>query len=198
MNKIIKNNVWIVFAGLFFIACNSENEYTPKPSAYYRISFPEKNYQTFDTNILPFTFEYPVYANVVLKKNEKDLKWLDIKFPTYNGVLFISHKKLKNPGMLAAEIDTAYQLLSLHFNMSSGVNERAYTDNQNSVYVNSYMLKGNNVASTYQFWATDSLTQFMRGAFYINGRPNYDSLEPVYKFIHGDIIHFLETLRWKK
>ena len=39
--------------------------YTPKPTGYYRIPFPERAYQTFQEPGFPYSFEYPVYARVV-------------------------------------------------------------------------------------------------------------------------------------
>lgn len=198
MNKTKFVRTSCIIATIFlFVACNFESEYTPKPSTYYRISFPEKEYNLYDTTALPFTFEVPTYANIVHKRNDKDIKWFDIIYPSMNGTVFISYKQLNNKRTLAQEVDTAHQMMSVHFNMSSGIQESNYADFENKIFADSYTLKGNTIASTYQFWATDSVNHFVRGAFYINGNPNYDSLEPVYKFIQQDIIHFIETLRWK-
>ncbi len=183
---------------LLAVACNSGQNYAPKPTTYYRISLPDKSYHTYDTSALAFTFECPDDAQVVFKKDMQNVKWIDIEYPQYNGVVFISHKKLRSPATLPMEVDTAYQLLKLHFQKSSGVEEQAYNDQENRVFANTYRLKGQQIASTFQFWATDSANNFIRGAMYINNTPNYDSLEPVIKYIQSDITHMLETLRWKQ
>ena len=47
---------------LAFSACNS-NSYTPKPRGYFKIDFPEKSYQVYN-NGCPFSFEYPIYADM--------------------------------------------------------------------------------------------------------------------------------------
>ena len=60
-----------------------------------------------------------------------------------------------------------------------------------------WRLRGRNVASTYQFFATDSLHHFLRGALYINRTPNNDSLAPVLEYIQADLDHLIETLRWR-
>lgn len=109
----------------------------------------------------------------------------------------MSYKQLGGKRTIASEADTAHQMVAIHYNMASGVHEQSYHNPINNVYANTYTLKGKSVASTYQFWATDSTKHFLRGAFYINSDPNYDSLQPVYEFIHKDIIHFIETLKWK-
>ncbi|MFM2189422.1 MAG: hypothetical protein RLZZ452_1378, partial [Pseudomonadota bacterium] len=44
-------------------SCNSP--YTVgKKRGYFAIDFPDKQYQTFDQPGYPYTFEYPVYAQV--------------------------------------------------------------------------------------------------------------------------------------
>jgi hypothetical protein len=45
------------------IACNSD--YTPRKKGYFKINFPQHEYQLFDMPGYPYTFEYPVYANIV-------------------------------------------------------------------------------------------------------------------------------------
>lgn len=188
----------IVIATAIITSCsNSDGDYTPKPPAFYRITMPEKDYKLYDTNILPFTFEYPEYSNIKVKRNDKDIKYFDIIFPQFNGTVFVSYKQLGGKRTVASEVDTAHQLVSIHYNMASGVHEQSYSDDINRIYANTYTLKGKSIASTYQFWATDSTNHFIRGAFYINSNPNYDSLQPVCEFIHKDIVHFIETLKWK-
>ena len=197
--NIILGIVVLATCGTMASCGNSEGDYTPKPPTFYRITLPEKGYATMDTAILPFTFEYPLYSTLNIKRNEKDIKWFDIVFPQFNGTVFISYKSLDGgKRTLATETDTAHQMVAMHYNMASGVHEQGYTDTDNDVYANTYTLKGKSIASTYQFWATDSTNHFVRGAFYINGNPNYDSLQPVYEFIHDDIIHFIESIRWRK
>ena len=44
-------------------ACNSD--YTIKPRGYFKIEFPQKAYQKFDNPAYPYSFEYPVYAEIL-------------------------------------------------------------------------------------------------------------------------------------
>ncbi len=181
----------------FLASCSGGDSYAPKPKGYMRIDFPAKSYIAYDTAALPFRFERAVNSTVELKKNEKRLKWVDLKYPDYNGVVFLSYIPLRNANDLAGEIDTSYQLLSKHFNFSSGVDERLFVNEPAHVYATTYQLQGQNVASTYQFWATDSVHHFLRGSLYIDCVPNNDSLAPVLKYLQADIDHLLETLEWR-
>ena len=80
---------------------------------------------------------------------------------------------------------------------SSGIDENRFVDRPHRVSGTTYHLKGQNVASTYQFWATDSNRHFVRGALYIDCTPNNDSLAPVLEYIQEDINHLIETIRWR-
>ena len=54
------------------------------------------------------------------------------------------------------------------------------------------------VPSQVQFITTDSTTHFMRGALYFNTATENDSLQPAIQYIRKDIIHMLNTLKWRK
>ena len=181
-----------------FVSCGGSDNYTPKPKGYMRVDLPAKNYELYDTAALPFAFERPTLAEVELKKNERRLKWVDIKYPELNGVIFLSYIPIKSTEDLTGQVDTSYQLLSKHFGFASGVDERQYVDIPNKVYATTYRLQGQNVASTYQFWATDSIRHFLRGSLYIDCVPNNDSLAPVLEYLQADLDHLLETLKWKE
>lgn len=198
-NKKMKlNNIFVLLTSvILFVSCGTDGCYTPKPKGYMRIIFPEKNYVEYDTTALPFAFERSVSASVDLKKDERRLKWVDIRYPDYNGIVFLSYIPIRNLNDLAGEVDTSYQLLSKHFDFSSGVEERKFVNEDAKVYATVYCLQGQNVASTYQFWATDSVSHFLRGSLYIDCVPNNDSLAPVLDYLQMDIEHLIETLRWR-
>ncbi|MDY5968706.1 MAG: hypothetical protein SPJ13_01640, partial [Bacteroidales bacterium] len=162
----------IIMGSVAFFGCTHSNDYTPKPQAYLRFSFPSKKYATYDTAALPFTFEYATEARLNMKKDTPRDKWVDILYPSRQGVVFLSYKPLHGPQELAGQIDTSYELLKLHFDYSCGLDEKQYYDPTRHVFATTYKLKGSNVASTYQFWATDSNTHFLRGSLYLNQTPN--------------------------
>ena len=55
---------------------------------------------------------------------------------------------------------------------------------------------GGNAATAKQFFLTDSITNFLRGALYFDATPNADSLRPVQDFLQKDIEHLINTFRW--
>ena len=53
------------------------------------------------------------------------------------------------------------------------------------------------VPSQFQFFSTDSVHHFIRGALYFNTATKNDSLAPSIEFVKMDIIHMLNTLEWR-
>lgn len=197
MTRTLKLLGLTLLTSITFAACHHD-DYTPKPTAYLRIDLPKASYSLYDTTALPFTFEQSTIAQVVWKKNDHNIKWIDIVYPPYKGFVFLTYKPLRGPQDLAGQIDTSYEMVKKHFGHSSGMDENRFVDPTHKVYATTYMLKGQNVASTYQFWITDSTHHFVRGSFYIDCKPNNDSLAPVLEYLQHDINHLLETLRWKQ
>jgi len=68
---------------------------------------------------------------------------------------------------------------------------------QKSVYGILYNIRGN-AASSIQFFVTDSVSNYLRGALYFSAQPQKDSLAPVIEFFREDVIHLIETLEWKQ
>ena len=61
-----------------------------------------------------------------------------------------------------------------------------------------YQLKGSKVASTYQFWVSDTTSHFLRGALFLDRTPNNDSLAPVLDYLQHDLRHLVESIRWRE
>ena len=181
---------------LSLYSCGHNDNPTPKPTTYLRIDMPAHHYQPNDSLALPFQFEYANEAQLSLKKNTPTEKWVDIRYPKYRGIIYLTYKDLASIDDLKGQIDTSYRLLSMHFDYSSGVEEQQYIDPVNKVYATTYHLQGQNVASTYQFWATDSTHHFLRGSLFLNNTPNNDSLAHVIEYLQEDVNHLLESLRW--
>lgn len=49
----------------FFISCQKEKLFLPKPRSYPKIEFPQKTYQDFSQEFCPFGFNFPSYGEIV-------------------------------------------------------------------------------------------------------------------------------------
>jgi len=184
-----------LFLCIFFIIITGcRNSYSPKPMGYPRVDFPEKNYVLYDA-AGPYSFEYPAYARIEADQDpNSEPWWINIRFPSLNGTIHISYKAVQNN--LETYIEDSRTLVYKHATKAENIEETPVIDPENKRYGILYDLSGN-VASGVQFFLTDSTTHFLRGSLYFNSTPNKDSLYPVIRFVRDDIIHLIETTRWK-
>lgn len=192
----IKNILMGLVATMVLVACGG-GDYSPKPQAYLRIDMPEQHFSPVDSLPLPFLFEKNDAAELILKKDTPNEVWVDINYPQWDGVVFLTYRRLHKPDDLRGQTDTSTRLLEKHYQFASGIDEQVFESDDHTVHAVKWHLKGKNVASTYQFYATDSTHHFLRGAVYINHAPNNDSLAPVLDYMHRDLDHLIETLRWR-
>jgi gliding motility-associated lipoprotein GldD len=184
---------------LFFIsACNSD--FVQKERGYYKIDFPQKKYQFFDRPEFPYSFEYPVYGTIVqdslfFEEKAENPYWINIDFPQLNGRLHLSYKEIGKHKFDSLVNDAFTLSYKQHTTRASAIQSRPFTTpyGVSGVY---FTLKGN-AATANQFFASDSVKHFLRGALYFNVTPNEDSLRPINNFLREDMEHLINTLRWK-
>ncbi len=166
----------------------------PKPRGFFRIDLPAKEYRLYDT-ICPFVFEYPVYGHISYNvgKNSEPC-WFNLEFPRYKAIIHFSYKPVnKNLEVILKE---SYDYAYSHSIKADAITEQPWQNSNNKVYGILYDIKGN-TASSIQFFLTDSTKNFIRGALYFSSEPDADSLAPVIKFFREDIVHMIETFKWK-
>jgi gliding motility-associated lipoprotein GldD len=194
----MKINICLSFLFIFFIACNSD--YTIKPRGYFKIDFPEKAYQDFDNPSYPYSFQYPVYGNIIKDSLFFDEKaenpyWINIDFPRFNAKIYISYKEIGKNKFDSLVNDAFTMSYKQHTYKASAIEPTPFTTphNLSGIY---FTLKGN-TATANQFFITDSTKHFLRGALYFDAVPNEDSLKPVNNFLQKDLQHLLNTLQWR-
>ncbi len=194
---IMSNKILLLFFVplLFQMCAGNEEYYAPKPRGYFRIDLPEKQYQLADT-IYPFKFEYPVYARIVNDTAESmDEYWFNIVFPELHGALHFSYKKIKNN--LYNYTEDTRTFVFKHVPKAEDITAQEIKYPENKVFGLIYTIDGNEAASPMQFYITDSTSHFLRGAMYFSHSPNNDSIRPVIDFLTEDVMHMIETFRWK-
>lgn len=183
----------IIIIVIFISAFSCKQEYTPKPRGYFRIDLPEKAYKKTPER-LPYSFEYPKYADIEKHHSPNNPYWINIVYPKQKAKIYLSYKKVDNN--LKQYLDDSRTFVYKHTIKADAISETPYINKEKKVYGLLYEIKGD-AASNVQFFVTDSTTNFLRGSLYFNVTPNKDSLAPVIDFIHKDIIHMVETFEWK-
>jgi gliding motility-associated lipoprotein GldD len=184
---------------ILLYSCSPET-YTPKPAGYFFIDTPQHAYRAFNNPEYPYTFEYPVYAQI-----EKDTSffgekpenpfWININFPSIGGTIYISYKIISPKQPLAKLLEDAHQMSFYHSKKADYIEPDRFMNPQG---VSGVLFNvGGDAASAYQFIATDSVKHFLRGALYFDTTPNADSLKPLNEFLKADILRMLYTLKWQ-
>lgn len=177
-------------------SCGDDDDevFIPKPKGYPRISFAEKSYKLYDS-ICPYSFEIPVYSYVDNDKHRgADPCWLNINFPKYRAKVHLSYKPVTNN--LDTVLEQSRDFAVKHQVKSTGIDETVIIRDSARVFGLVYDISGN-TASNVQFYLTDSTHHFMRGALYFDTPPNIDSLKIVVDYLRKDIVHMIQTFRWK-
>ena len=192
--------LYLVSCALYLLSCNS-NYTIGKKKGYFKIDFPEKKYKPFDTAGYPYSFEYPVYANIVkdttfFEDKPENPWWINIDFPKFTGRVYISYKEITSRNKLDTLVNDAFKMVyKQHSTISTGITD-SVMKTPNGVEGIYFSLAGN-TATANQFFLTDSTKHFLRGALYFDATPNEDSLGIVNDFLKQDIQHLINTLKWK-
>lgn len=188
MHKIFLTSI----VSLLFVACGQS--YTPKPYGYFRIDTAPHAYINI-ADEMPFEFEYSQWANITKREHVHEKFWFDLKYPQFNAAVHVSYKSIN--GNFRTLTEDARRFVYKHSVKADNISESAFSNDSKKVYALLYDLKGN-TASNLQFVITDSTNHFLRGALYFDNVPNKDSIAPIAAYIREDILHLIESFRWKK
>jgi gliding motility-associated lipoprotein GldD len=190
----------LFFISIVFASCQYD-DYTPKPRGYYRVELPAKKYTTFAEPGFPYHFDYPVYGvtakdSLFFDKKPENPYWMNIEFANFGAKIYLTYKEIKNKNDLAVMIEDCYKMTNAHDKKADYIEDPTFhtANNVNGVF---FEVAGN-TATALQFFATDSVHHFLRGALYFNVTPNADSLKPANQFLRADVEHLIKTLKWIK
>jgi gliding motility-associated lipoprotein GldD len=159
-----------------------------------------------------------VYANVIKDSTYFDTKpendyWVNLDFPRNNARIFISYKviggeayyKTKQPdgtykdstGVNRFEllVRDAYKLTNKNDVQATSIADNPILTSNGISGI--YFRVGGNAATSRQFFLSDSVRHFIRGSLYFDCTPNADSLQPAIDFYEKDIMHLINTFKWK-
>jgi gliding motility-associated lipoprotein GldD len=214
----MKTKTFVLFSFLVIFAISCNSSFTARERGYFRIDFPERAYQLFNDPGYPYTFEYPVYGKITrdsafFEDNPDNPYWINLDFPQFNGRVYLSYKTIGGTSLYKVKTDNgyrdsvvsntfdglkdeAYRMTFKHTLKASGITDSGFLTSQGISGM--YFKVEGNAATSRQFYVTDSLRHFLRGALYFDTAPNSDSLSIVNDFLETDMRHLIETLRWKQ
>jgi gliding motility-associated lipoprotein GldD len=193
----MKKIVFLALLCLLF-ACDSEEEYSPKPKGYNYIPLPKNTYQSLDSTQYPYYFEYSREA--IVRPDSSFIAepyWIHIIYPKLGRAeIQITYKDISdNPQKKLAElIDDSHRLASKHLIRAEGYGFQDYK-NADGLPVVAIGLAGE-IPSHLQFYTTDSVKHFLRAAIYFRSATENDSLAPLIDFVKKDMLQMIQTQKF--
>lgn len=171
-------------------------DYLPKPYGYNYILLPTHTYQSLPDSF-PYNFEFSKHAIVVPDTSPTtEPYWINIHYPTFKADIQITYKPVKNnTKLLKSYLRDAYRLTTKHQVRAYAI-EEDIVEMPQGITATVVTLSGQ-VPTQFQFYTTDSVNHFLRGALYFHTALENDSLAPIIDFIKEDIMHMLYTLEWR-
>ena len=187
---MFKKTISLLVLGIvFFLVFGCKDDVLPKPASHLRLDYPEAEYVLFE-NSCPFTF----YINSEAEIKEKIPCNFEIHYPKMKATIYISYKPINNN--LKLLLKDAQKLTYEHVIKADAITDQPFINQKNKVYGMFYQVNGN-AATNAQFYATDSIKNFIDCSVYFYAKPNYDSIYPAVSYVKNDMRRLMESLKWK-
>ena len=193
MHLIAKHILFLIVLCTALMGCGQRA--VPKPYGYFRIAIPDTAYTQYAPQGYPYAFSLSDNAVVRPHAHKGDAYWIDIDYPSLNTTVHCSYKPVH--GNLRALSRDAQEFLYKHATIATSIPEQGFENPDARVWGVYYELNGN-TATPIQFYLTDSVRHFFRGAVYCNTIPNQDSLAPVYDYMRADVRRLMESFTWQQ
>jgi gliding motility-associated lipoprotein GldD len=192
-------NSWaiLLFSFVLLAAVGScTKDWLPKPRGYNRLPLPEHEYRLLPDSF-PYIFEYSAHARIYNDSSWiAEPYWMDLFYPDLIANVQITYKPVNgNQKLLEEYLSDAYKLTSKHQIKAYSIDESYLITPTGKTAVLAEL--GGEVPSQFQFYVTDSVEHFLRGALYFRTSLKNDSLSPAIEYVKIDIIHMLNTLQWR-
>jgi gliding motility-associated lipoprotein GldD len=122
--------------------------------------------------------------------------WMNLVFPGLNATVHLSYKEITADSVLRNAIEDCHKLTYKHISKAEDIIENEISNN-NGASGMIYELNGE-TATGMNFYVTDSVKHFLRGALYFNAKTIPDSIAPALNFAKQDVRMLIATLRWRK
>lgn len=177
----------------FFDSPNS----IPKPRTYLRVNFPEHQYHDDAAFGIFKVKAADIFTLKDFKTDEKGQSTQEIDLGPINGTLRLVYRKFETKDSLANLISSAHKEKEFHKIMADRIDFENIIDFNRNVFGTFFNFKGN-TAVNYQFYLTDSTSNFVWGEVELNCRPNYDSLKQSNDYLKVDLLKFVNSIEWTK
>jgi gliding motility-associated lipoprotein GldD len=175
---------WMLFG------CSQPETY-PRPWGYHRLEFPPVEYARFSHPNCPFEFDYPAHGRLELAR--VDSCFFNVYFPAFDCRWHVTSRPLGGKVTHSFAYEDHRELVYKHTQKGTIFDKPLRTPYGKGTL---YELYGE-VPTAAQLYFSDSTTHAVELSFYFNTALKNDSLAPVIDRMKKDLLHMVESLRWK-
>ncbi len=175
--------IFISISLYFFI--QKEDYYIPKPLAKLKIDLLSSDQNSFSDDMVLFKHSKP--SSVIVNKDTYKIDYL-----TFDATI---NFKIKNFEDLNTEIYNFENSIVVHEKQGAFINANIIKDTSENVYGILCYLEGDNIATSSQFFVTDSTNYFMSGGLTFSS-----SITPEIKIqneiMKQEVFNFINSFKW--
>jgi gliding motility-associated lipoprotein GldD len=184
----------LAFLMLLCIAC--ESNWLPKPPGFNRIELPRHEYQRLDQGY-PYQLDFSTHSRVEADSFNLDEKeWINLNYKEFGAKVHLTYKKIDQSTDFKTLSNDAFNLTAKHQIKAYGIEEAILLTPNGYVAVVAEL--SGEVPTQFQFFVTDSTSNFLRGAVYFNSALKNDSLAPIIEYIKLDMAHLINSVNFEK
>ena len=184
----------LAFLVLLCLAC--ESNWLPKPPGYNRIELPRHEYQRLEQGY-PYQLDFSVHSRVEADSfNLEETEWINLNYKEFGAKVHLTYKKIDQSTDFKTLSNDAFNLTAKHQIKAYGIEEAILLTPNGYVAVVAEL--SGEVPTQFQFFVTDSTSNFLRGAVYFNSALKNDSLAPIIEYIKLDMAHLINSVNFGK
>lgn len=184
----------LAFLVLLCLAC--ESNWLPKPPGYNRIELPRHEYQRLEQGY-PYQLDFSTHSKVEADSFNLDEKeWINLNYKEFGAKVHLTYKKIDQSTDFKTLSNDAFNLTAKHQIKAYGIEEAILLTPNGYVAVVAEL--SGEVPTQFQFFVTDSTSNFLRGAVYFNSALKNDSLAPIIEYIKLDMAHLINSVNFEK
>ena len=170
---------------ILYLFIPKEDYYIPKPKAKIKIDLLSSDQNSFSDDIVLFKHSKPSLSTV-----NKDTYKID--YPIFDATI---NFKIKNFEDLNTEIYNFENSIVVHEKQGAFINANIIKDTSENVYGVLCYLEGDNIATSSQFFVTDSTNYFMSGGltFSFSITPEIKIQNEIMK---QEVFNFINSFKW--
>lgn len=184
----------LAFLVLLCLAC--ESNWLPKPPGYNRIELPRHEYQRLEQGY-PYQLDFSTHSRVEADSfNLGEKEWINLNYKDFGAKVHLTYKKIDQSTDFKTLSNDAFNLTAKHQIKAYGIEEGILLTPNGYVAVVAEL--SGEVPTQFQFFVTDSTSNFLRGAVYFNSALKNDSLAPIIEYIKLDMAHLINSVNFEK